>query len=54
MCIGFGKKEKRGEEEKEKKGYKGGLIAEIEGEGGVSLKENVTGNGDGYSRWVDV
>ncbi|MFE7083129.1 type IV secretion system protein VirB4, partial [Priestia megaterium] len=54
MSIPFRKKEKTPEQEKQKKGYNPRLIAQIQPQGGVSFKENVTRNGDGYTTCVHV
>ncbi|PEE44401.1 type IV secretion system protein VirB4, partial [Priestia megaterium] len=49
MTLPFGKKEKTPQEIKQKKGYNPYFVAQIQPQGGVSFKENLVRNGDGYS-----
>ncbi|MEH6929480.1 VirB4 family type IV secretion system protein, partial [Priestia megaterium] len=48
------KKEKTPQEIKQKKGYNPYFVAQIQPQGGVSFKENLVRNGDGYSTCIHI
>ncbi|MEH6929462.1 VirB4 family type IV secretion system protein, partial [Priestia megaterium] len=48
------KKEKTSQEIKQKKGYNPYFVAQIQPQGGVSFKENLVRNGDGYSTCIHI
>ncbi|MEH6840357.1 type IV secretion system protein VirB4, partial [Priestia megaterium] len=50
----FRKKEKTSQEIKQKKGYNPYFVAQIQPQGGVSFKENLVRNGDGYSTCIHI
>ncbi|MEH6840344.1 type IV secretion system protein VirB4, partial [Priestia megaterium] len=50
----FRKKEKTPQEIKQKKGYNPYFVAQIQPQGGVSFKENLVRNGDGYSTCIHI
>lgn len=52
--LPFGKKEKTPQEIKQKKGYNPHFVAQIQPQGGVSFKENLVRNGDGYSTCIHI
>lgn len=54
MTLPFGKKEKTPQEIKQKKGYNPHIVARIQPQGGVSFKENLVRNGDGYSTCIHI
>ncbi|MED5247533.1 VirB4 family type IV secretion system protein [Priestia sp. LL-8] len=54
MTLPFGKKEKTPQEIKQKKGYNPHFVAQIQPQGGVSFKENLVRNGDGYSTCIHI
>ncbi|MCE4093178.1 VirB4 family type IV secretion system protein [Priestia megaterium] len=54
MSLPFGKKEKTPQEIKQKKGYNPHFVAQIQPQGGVSFKENLVRNGDGYSTCIHI
>ncbi|MEH7327041.1 type IV secretion system protein VirB4 [Priestia megaterium] len=54
ITLPFGKKEKTPQEIKQKKGYNPHFVAQIQPQGGVSFKENLVRNGDGYSTCIHI
>ncbi|OZT10773.1 type IV secretion system protein VirB4 [Priestia aryabhattai] len=54
ITLPFGKKEKTPQEIKQKKGYNPYFVAQIQPQGGVSFKENLVRNGDGYSTCIHI
>ena len=54
ITLPFRKKEKTPQEIKQKKGYNPYLVAQIQPQGGVSFKENLVRNGDGYSTCIHI
>ncbi|MDR0132752.1 VirB4 family type IV secretion system protein [Priestia megaterium] len=54
MSLPFRKKEKTTQEIKQKKGYNPYFVAQIQPQGGVSFKENLVRNGDGYSTCIHI
>ncbi|MEH7520918.1 VirB4 family type IV secretion system protein [Priestia megaterium] len=54
MSLPFRKKEKTPQEIKQKKGYNPHFVAQIQPQGGVSFKENLVRNGDGYSTCIHI
>ncbi|RBN36396.1 type IV secretion system protein VirB4, partial [Priestia megaterium] len=54
MTLPFRKKEKTPQEIKQKKGYNPHFVAQIQPQGGVSFKENLVRNGDGYSTCIHI
>ncbi|MBE2978259.1 VirB4 family type IV secretion system protein [Priestia megaterium] len=54
MSLPFRKKEKTPQEIKQKKGYNPYFVAQIQPQGGVSFKENLVRNGDGYSTCIHI
>ncbi|WP_322552813.1 VirB4 family type IV secretion system protein [Priestia megaterium] len=54
MSLPFRKKEKTPQETKQKKGYNPYFVAQIQPQGGVSFKENLVRNGDGYSTCIHI
>ncbi|MEH7320141.1 type IV secretion system protein VirB4 [Priestia megaterium] len=54
MPLPFHKKEKIPQEIKQKKGYNPHFVAQIQPQGGVSFKENLVRNGDGYSTCIHI
>ncbi|PGX23301.1 type IV secretion system protein VirB4 [Priestia megaterium] len=54
MPLPFRKKEKTPQEIKQKKGYNPYFVAQIQPQGGVSFKENLVRNGDGYSTCIHI
>jgi type IV secretory pathway VirB4 component len=54
MALPFRKKEKTPQEIKQKKGYNPYFVAQIQPQGGVSFKENLVRNGDGYSTCIHI
>ncbi|MGE1198123.1 VirB4 family type IV secretion system protein [Priestia megaterium] len=52
--LPFRKKEKTPQEIKQKKGYNPYFVAQIQPQGGVSFKENLVRNGDGYSTCIHI
>ncbi|MFB2350330.1 VirB4 family type IV secretion system protein [Priestia megaterium] len=52
--LPFRKKEKTPQEIKQKKGYNPHFVAQIQPQGGVSFKENLVRNGDGYSTCIHI
>ncbi|PES93783.1 type IV secretion system protein VirB4 [Priestia megaterium] len=54
MSLPFHKKEKTPQEIKQKKGYNPYFVAQIQPQGGVSFKENLVRNGDGYSTCIHI
>lgn len=54
MSLPFRKKEKTPQEIKQKKGYNPYFVAQIQPQGGVSFKENLIRNGDGYSTCIHI
>jgi hypothetical protein len=54
MTLPFRKKEKTPQEIKQKKGYNPYFVAQIQPQGGVSFKENLVRNGDGYSTCIHI
>lgn len=54
ITLPFRKKEKTPQEIKQKKGYNPYFVAQIQPQGGVSFKENLVRNGDGYSTCIHV
>ncbi|MGA6840687.1 VirB4 family type IV secretion system protein [Priestia megaterium] len=54
MPLPFLKKEKTPQEIKQKKGYNLYFVAQIQPQGGVSFKENLVRNGDGYSTCIHI
>lgn len=54
ITLPFRKKEKTPQEIKQKKGYNPYFVAQIQPQGGVSFKENLVRNGDGYSTCIHI
>ncbi|WP_194758252.1 VirB4 family type IV secretion system protein [Priestia megaterium] len=54
MTLPFRKKEKTPQAIKQKKGYNPYFVAQIQPQGGVSFKENLVRNGDGYSTCIHI
>ncbi|MEH7396886.1 VirB4 family type IV secretion system protein [Priestia megaterium] len=54
ITLPFRKKEKTTQEIKQKKGYNPYFVAQIQPQGGVSFKENLVRNGDGYSTCIHI
>lgn len=54
ITLPFRKKEKTPQEIKKKKGYNPYFVAQIQPQGGVSFKENLVRNGDGYSTCIHI
>ncbi|PFE34907.1 type IV secretion system protein VirB4 [Priestia megaterium] len=54
MSLPFRKKEKTPQEIKQKRGYNPYFVAQIQPQGGVSFKENLVRNGDGYSTCIHI
>ncbi|MEH7371213.1 VirB4 family type IV secretion system protein [Priestia megaterium] len=54
ITLPFHKKEKTPQEIKQKKGYNPYFVAQIQPQGGVSFKENLVRNGDGYSTCIHI
>ncbi|MGG3771030.1 type IV secretion system protein VirB4 [Priestia megaterium] len=54
ITLPFRKKEKTPQEIKQKKGYNPYFVAQIQPQGGVSFKENLIRNGDGYSTCIHI
>ncbi|MED4170692.1 type IV secretion system protein VirB4 [Priestia megaterium] len=54
ISLPFRKKEKTPQEIKQKKGYNPYFVAQIQPQGGVSFKENLVRNGDGYSTCIHI
>ncbi|MDF2052962.1 VirB4 family type IV secretion system protein [Priestia megaterium] len=54
ITLTFRKKEKTPQEIKQKKGYNPYFVAQIQPQGGVSFKENLVRNGDGYSTCIHI
>ncbi|USL39584.1 VirB4 family type IV secretion system protein [Priestia megaterium] len=54
ITLPFCKKEKTPQEIKQKKGYNPYFVAQIQPQGGVSFKENLVRNGDGYSTCIHI
>ncbi|PEZ51286.1 type IV secretion system protein VirB4 [Priestia megaterium] len=54
ITLPFRKKEKTPQEFKQKKGYNPYFVAQIQPQGGVSFKENLVRNGDGYSTCIHI
>ncbi|MBX4163526.1 VirB4 family type IV secretion system protein [Priestia megaterium] len=54
ITLPFVKKEKTPQEIKQKKGYNPHFVAQIQPQGGVSFKENLVRNGDGYSTCIHI
>lgn len=54
MSLPFHTKEKTPKEIKQKKGYNPYFVAQIQPQGGVSFKENLVRNGDGYSTCIHI
>ncbi|TJZ32347.1 type IV secretion system protein VirB4 [Priestia megaterium] len=54
ITLPFGRKEKTPQEIKQKKGYNPHFVAQIQPQGGVSFKENLVRNGDGYSTCIHI
>ncbi|PGZ75666.1 type IV secretion system protein VirB4 [Priestia megaterium] len=54
ITLPFRKKEKTHQEIKQKKGYNPYFVAQIQPQGGVSFKENLVRNGDGYSTCIHI
>ncbi|WP_439847857.1 VirB4 family type IV secretion system protein [Priestia megaterium] len=54
MTLPFRKEEKTPQEIKQKKGYNPYFVAQIQPQGGVSFKENLVRNGDGYWTCIHI
>jgi len=54
ITLPFRKKEKTPQEIKQKKRYNPHFVAQIQPQGGVSFKENLVRNGDGYSTCIHI
>ncbi|MED3971375.1 type IV secretion system protein VirB4 [Priestia megaterium] len=54
ITLPFRKKEKTPQKIKQKKGYNPYFVAQIQPQGGVSFKENLVRNGDGYSTCIHI
>ncbi|WP_455920207.1 VirB4 family type IV secretion system protein [Priestia megaterium] len=54
ITLPFRKKEKTPQGIKQKKGYNPYFVAQIQPQGGVSFKENLVRNGDGYSTCIHI
>lgn len=54
ITLPFRKKEKTPQEIKQKKGYNPYFVVQIQPQGGVSFKENLVRNGDGYSTCIHI
>ncbi len=54
ITLPYRKKEKTPQEIKQKKGYNPYFVAQIQPQGGVSFKENLVRNGDGYSTCIHI
>ncbi|MEH7320806.1 type IV secretion system protein VirB4 [Priestia megaterium] len=54
ITLPFRTKEKTPQEIKQKKGYNPYFVAQIQPQGGVSFKENLVRNGDGYSTCIHI